>query len=187
MQMKEALLILDMLNDFVLKGAPLEVPDTRKIIPVIQKEIEQAHAAGNPVIYVCDAHAPDDREFSKFGWPAHAVRGTAGAGVVYELKPAREDIIISKTTYTGFFGTNLDETLRRLGVDSVRLTGTVTHICVMFTAMEAVLRDYRVTVVEDGVAGLSREDHDAALRIMKNVLGAAIVKSGEAATGRKAA
>lgn len=185
--MKEALLVLDMLNDFVLKGAPLEVPDTRKILPVVKKEIDQARAAGNPVIFVCDAHAPDDREFSKFGWPAHAVSGTAGARVVDELKPAGEDIIITKTTYTGFFGTNLDETLRRLGVDSLRLTGTVTHICVMFTAMEAVLRDYRVTVVEDGVAGISREDHDAALRIIKNVLGAAVVKSGAPAAGRKAA
>src|SRR5512142_2589809 len=185
MRMKDALLVLDMLNDFVLKGAPLEVPDTRKILPVVKKEIDQAHAAGNPVIYVCDAHAPDDREFSKFGWPAHAVRGTTGARVVDELKPAGEDIIISKTTYTGFYGTNLDETLRRLGVDSLRLTGTVTHICVLFTAMEAVLRDYAVTIVEDGVAGLLKEDHDAALRIMKNVMRVAVVKSG-AAAGRKA-
>ncbi|HSB35089.1 MAG TPA: isochorismatase family cysteine hydrolase [Nitrospirota bacterium] len=185
--MKEALLVLDMLNDFVLKGAPLEVPDTRKILPVVKKAIDQARAAGNPVIFVCDAHAPDDREFSKFGWPAHAVSGTAGARVVDELKPAGEDIIITKTTYTGFFGTNLDETLRRLGVDSLRLTGTVTHICVLFTAMEAVLRDYRVTVVEDGVAGISREDHDAALRIIKNVLGGAVVKSGAPAASRKAA
>lgn len=184
--MKEALLVLDMLNDFVLKGAPLEVPDTRKIAPVVKKEIDKAHAAGNPVIYICDAHAPDDREFSKFGWPAHAVRGTDGARVFEELRPSREDIIITKATYTGFFGTDLEETLRRLGVDSLRLTGTVTHICVMFTAMEAVLRDYRVTVVEDGVAGISREDHEAALRIMKNVLGAEIVKSG-ASEGRKAA
>jgi nicotinamidase/pyrazinamidase len=187
MPMKEALLVLDMLNDFVLQGAPLEVPDTRKIIPVIKKEIEKARAARVPVIYVCDAHAPDDREFSKFGWPAHAVKGARGGRVVDELKPENEDVIIPKTTYTGFFGTDLDESLRRLGVDSLRLTGTVTHICVLFTAMEAVLRDYSVTVVEDGVAGISQDDHDAALRIMKNVLGVKIVKSGIETSGRKAA
>jgi nicotinamidase/pyrazinamidase len=187
MRMKEALLVLDMLNDFVLKGAPLEVPDTRKIIPVVKKEIERARAAGSPVIYVCDAHAPDDKEFSKFGWPAHAVKGTRGAEVVDELKPENGDIVISKTAYSSFFGTSLDETLRRLGVDSLRLTGTVTHICVLFTTSDAVLRDYSVTVIEDGVAGISPEDHDAALRIMKNVLGASIVKSGAGAAGRKAA
>jgi nicotinamidase-related amidase len=46
---------------------------------------------------------------------------------------------------------------------------------VLFTASDAVLRGYRVTVVEKGVAGIAKEDHDAALRIMKNVLGAKIV------------
>jgi nicotinamidase-related amidase len=184
---KEALLVIDMLNDFVLPGASLEVPDTRTIIPVIQKEIGRARAAGNPVIYVCDSHAPDDKEFRKFGWPAHAVKGTAGAEVVEELKPAPGDSVITKDTYSGFYGTRLDETLKNLGADSLRLTGCVTHICIMFTASDAVLRDYEVTVVEDGVAGLAREDHDAAFRIMKNVMGVEIVKSGTEVSGRKAA
>ncbi len=182
--MKEALLVLDMLNDFVRPGAPLEIPETRKIIPVIQHEIDEAHAAGHPVIFVCDAHAPDDKEFRKFGWSAHGVKGSRGAEVVDELKPAEGDISIPKTTYAAFFGTDLDETLRRLGVDSLRLTGVVTHICVLFTAYEAVLRDYAVTVVEDGVAGIGKEDHDAALRIMKDVLGVTLTRSRREAGGR---
>lgn len=174
---KEALLIIDMLNDFVLKGAPLEVPETRKVIPDIKREIEKARAEGNPVIYICDAHGPDDKEFSKFGWPPHAVKGTKGAEVVDELKPAPNDIIIEKTTYSGFYNTKLDEMLKSLGIVCLRLTGCVTHICVMFTASDAVLRDYNVTVVENGVAGLAKEDHDAALRIMKNVMGVKIASS----------
>ena len=172
---KEALLIIDMLNDFVLKGAPLEVPETRKVVPNIKREIEKARVEGNPIIYICDTHALDDREFSRFDWPTHAVKGTSGAEVVDELKPQKGDIVIEKTTYSGFYNTDLDETLKRLGVDSLRLTGCVTHICVMFTASDAVLRGYKVTVVEDSVAGLAREDHDSAIRIMKNVLGAKIV------------
>lgn len=172
---KEALIIIDLLNDFVLEGAPLEVPENRKIIPVIKKEIEKSKADGNPVIFLCDAHDKDDREFSMFGWPAHAVDGTKGAEVVDELKPAGDDIVIKKTTYSGFYGTLLDETLKKLGVDSIRLTGCVTHICILFVAYEAVIRDYKVTVVESGVARLEKEDHDAAIRIMKNVLGAKII------------
>ncbi len=171
---KEALLIIDMLNDFVLEGAPLEVPDTRKVIPMIKGEIENARKEGKPVIYVCDAHAPDDKEFSKFGWPPHAVKGTKGAQIVDELKPQKGDIVIRKTTYSGFYKTRLEQTLKKLGVDSLRLTGCVTHICVMFTASDAVLRDYKVTVVENGVAGLTKEDHDAAIRIMKNEMGVKI-------------
>lgn len=173
-QPKEALLIIDMLNDFVLEGAPLEVPDTRKVIPDIKREIEKVRAEGRPVIYICDAHEIDDKEFSKFGWPVHAVKGTRGAEVVDELKPEEGDIVIEKTTYSGFYNTKLDETLKNLGVDSLRLTGCVTHICIMFTASDAVLRGYKVTVVEDGVAGLKEEDHEAALRIMKNVMGVKI-------------
>jgi len=183
---KEALLIIDMLNDFVLPGAPLEVPETRRIIPVIVREAELARAAGKPVIFVCDAHAPDDREFSKFGWPPHAVKGTKGAEIIAELTPARGDLVIPKTTYSGFYGTALDKTLKRLGVLSLRLTGDVTHICILFTAADAVLRDYTVSVVEDGIAGITREDHEAAIRIMKNVMNVAVVQSGTASS-RKAA
>lgn len=174
---REALLVIDMLKDFVLPGAPLEVPDTRKVMPNIKREIEAARREGRPVIYCCDAHAPDDREFRKFGWPPHAVKGTRGAEVVEELRPAVGDIRIEKDTYSSFYNSRLDETLKKLGMDSLRLTGCVTHICVMFTAADAVLRDYGVTVVENGVAGLAPEDHEAALRIMKNVMGVKLDKS----------
>lgn len=172
---KEALLIIDMLNDFVSEGVPLEVPDAKKVVPAIKKEIENAKKEGKPVIYICDAHDPDDKEFSKFGWPPHAVKGSKGARIIDELKPREGDIVIEKTTYSGFYNTGLDETLKKLGIDSVRLAGCVTHICIMFTASDAVLRDYKVTVVENGVAGLAKEDHEAGLRIMKNVLGVKIV------------
>lgn len=172
---KEALLIIDMLNDFVLEGAALEVPDTRKVIPAIKREIETAKREGRPIVYVCDSHEPDDKEFFKFGWPIHAVKGTKGAEIINELKPEADDIIIEKTTYSGFYNTKLDETLKGLGIDGLILTGCVTHICIMFTASDAVLRDYKVAVVEDAVAGLSKEDHEAGLRIMKNALGVKLV------------
>ncbi len=182
---KEALLVIDMLNDFVLPGAPLEVPETRRIIGNVRREIDAAHAAGRPVIYICDTHAPDDKEFRRFGWPAHGVRGTKGSEVVEELKPGPGDMVVHKTSYSSFEGTALGSVLRARGIDSVRLTGCVTHICILFTAYESVLREYAVTVVTDGVAGIAREDHDAALRIMKNVLGAELVEAVAAA--RKAA
>lgn len=172
---KKALLVIDMLRDFVKEGAPLEVPDARKVIPFIKKECEIAHEEGYPVIYVCDSHAPDDKEFDRFGWPAHAVKGTVGAQIVDELKPLENDTIVEKTTYSGFYNTKLDDILKALAVESIRLTGCVTHICVMFTTSDAILRGYSVEVVEKGVAGLASEDHDTALRIMKNVMGVKLV------------
>lgn len=172
--MKEALLVIDMLNDFVREGAPLEVPDTRKIIPFIKKEIEESRKKGIPVIYVCDAHEPEDVEFKRFGWPPHAVKGTKGAEIVDDLKPEEGDIIVEKKTYSGFFNTNLDEVLKGIGVETVKLTGCVTHICILFTASDASLRGYNVVVLKEGIAGISKEDHEAGLRIMKNVIGAKI-------------
>ncbi|UCE79610.1 MAG: cysteine hydrolase [Nitrospiraceae bacterium] len=172
---KEALLIIDMLNDFVLKGAPLEVPEARKVIPKIKKEIQRAHRNKYPVLYLCDSHMPDDVEFRKFGWPVHAVRGTSGAEVIRELKPGKKDVIITKKTYSGFYQSKLQSVLKKKRIHSLRLTGCVTHICVLFTAADAVLRDYAVSVVQDGVAGIASKDHNAALRIMKNVLGAKLI------------
>jgi nicotinamidase-related amidase len=172
---KEALLIIDMLNDFVLKGAPLEVPSTRKVIPVIKREIRNARRRKSPVLYVCDTHVPNDVEFSKFGWPAHAVKGTCGADIVQELRPGKRDIIIEKKTYSSFYKTRLENTLKKLKVDTLRLTGCVTHICIFYAASDAVLRDYNVLVVKKGVAGIAKEDHEAALRIMHNVLGVNII------------
>lgn len=172
---KEALLIIDMLNDFVRQGASLEVPDTRKAIPGIQREINRARTEGAPIIYICDTHEPDDKEFSKYGWPAHGVKGSGGADVIDELKPKNGDIVIHKHTYSAFMDTELDEILKREGITGLRITGCVTHICVLFTAYEAALRYYDISVVEDGIAGLGKEDHDAALRIMKSVLGVKLV------------
>ncbi|TYO98322.1 nicotinamidase-related amidase [Geothermobacter ehrlichii] len=169
--MRQALVIIDMLNDFVQPGAPLEVPATREILPALQQRLRQARAQGLPVIHVCDAHAPDDSEFSRMGWPPHAVRGTRGAQIVDELAPLPGETTVCKTTYSGFHATDLDEHLRRLQVDELVLTGCVTSICVLYTAADAVMRGYRVRVPADCVAHLDPGDGAFALRQMRQVLG----------------
>jgi nicotinamidase-related amidase len=165
---KKALLIIDMLNDFALPCAPLEVPDVRKIIPNIEREIIRARAEGYPVVYVCDSHAPDDREFKI--WPRHCVKGTEGAKVIDELEPEPRDIVVEKTTYSGFFNTRLEEVLKSMGATELIVTGCVTNICILYTSSDAVLRGYSVTVPRDCVAGLNNEDHEFALRQMEKVL-----------------
>ena len=170
---KKALVIIDMLNDFVLPRALLEVPDTRKIIPCIERESIMARAEDCPIVYVCDSHAPDDREFQI--WPRHCVKGTKGAQVVDELKPEPKDIIVEKTTYSGFFKTRLEEVLKSLGAMELIITGCVTNICILYTSSDAVLRGYSVTVPKDCVAGLNKEDHEFALRQMEKVLKVKII------------
>lgn len=172
---EEVLLIIDMLKDFVEKGACLEAPASRTIIPNIQKRIRQARQRGAIVIYICDAHSLDDKEFSR--WPPHALMGTKGAKIIEELKPNPEkDYIVLKDRYSGFLGTNLDRLLKKFRIKRVYITGILTNICVFFTAAEASMRDYEVFVWADSVAALSKGDHETALDQMERVLKIEVIR-----------
>jgi nicotinamidase/pyrazinamidase len=164
-----------MLNDFVRKGSPLEVPETRKMLPRLVQELERARGQRMPVIYLCDAHAKDDREFERMHWPPHAIKGSKGAEVVEELKPLPGDTMVKKKSYSGFHGTTLQRVLERLSAEKLILTGCVTNICILYIAYEAVVRGYAVKVMKDCVAGLNRNDQTFALRQMERVLGVEVV------------
>ena len=94
-----ALLVIDMLNDFVLEGAPLEVPDARTILPFVQDQVTSARRNHIPLFYLCDAHEENDPEFLRMGWPPHALAGTRGAEIVDALQPLPGDTIIFKNQY----------------------------------------------------------------------------------------
>ena len=165
---KEVLLVIDMLRDFVEKGAPLEVAAARVIVPHLQKRIQEARQRQTAIIYICDTHRPHDEEFAK--WPSHAVQGTRGAQVIEELKPQRKDFIVHKRRYSAFLGTDLKLLLRELKVERIYVTGILTNICIFFTAAEASMRNYEVVVFADSVAALSENDHQFALDQMRRVL-----------------
>jgi len=89
---------------------------------------------------------------------------------VDELKPQPNDIIVYKISYSGFYGTNLHNILRELAISRLRVTGVATSICVLYTAVDALMRGYEVEVIPDAVAGLTPEDHKFALRQLTEVL-----------------
>ena len=165
---QKALLVIDMLNDFLLPGAPLEVPSGRDIVPALASRIRQARADMTPVIYVCDSHDPKDAEFAV--WPAHCVRGTPGSQVIHDLAPREGDTIVEKTRYSGFFGTDLEKVLEKRGVRELAITGILTNICVLYTACDAYMRGYRVTVPVDCVAALTEEEHRFCLGQMEKLM-----------------
>ncbi len=166
--MKKAVLVVDMLNDFTLDGAPLKVEENKKIIPNIKKLLDEERAKGTPIIYVCDSHAENDKEFEI--WPKHCVEGTKGAEVVDELKPQESDFIVKKTTYDGFFRTSLDDLLKNLGVDYLIITGCVINICILYTASSAVLRGYSVEIPLNCVSALDEKSRECAIDQFKYVL-----------------
>ena len=171
-----ALVVIDMLEDFVRPGAPLEVPRTRAIMPAVRRRIARARRAGEPVVYVCDSHRKNDPEFARMGWPPHAVAGTQGARIVSEVSPEPGDVVVEKKSYSAFHGTNLQAVLRRLGAGEIALAGCVTNICILYAAYEAALRGYAVTVDEAHVAGLDEASHAFALDQMEKVLGVRVIR-----------
>jgi nicotinamidase-related amidase len=172
--MERALVVIDMIHDFAHEGGALYCgPSMAKIIPVIQGELDRARAAGEPIVYLTDAHLPDDAEFQMF--PPHAIVGTTGAQIIPELAPSETDTVIPKRRYSGFFGTDLDITLREKGVDTLRLVGDCTNICVLYTAADARNLGYAVEVVRDGVTSFDEEAHRNALRELEKTLGAKVL------------
>lgn len=168
-----ALLVADMIIDFARPSGKLYVPGVEKIVPTIVALAKEARSLGVPVIYVNDAHEPDDDEFGQ--WPEHAVRGTRGTEVIKELEPHAEDHVLEKKRYSAFFNTGLDELLKSLGVRHLVVTGTVTNICVLVSAIEALMRGYGVTVPREAVHALSDSDQDQALDQIERVFGGKVV------------
>ena len=172
--MKRALVVIDMIEDFAHEGGALYCgPSMARVIPVIQGELARARTAGEPVIYLTDNHVPDDAEFKMF--PPHAIVGTKGTEIIPELAPEDSDDVIPKRRYSGFFGTDLDITLRERDVDTLRLVGDCTNICVLYTAADARNLGYAVEVVRDGVTAFDEEAHVDALRELEKTLGAKVV------------
>jgi nicotinamidase/pyrazinamidase len=171
---KAALIVADMLNDFLdPQGALYVGPQAREIIPFIAGKITEIRAQGGVVIFTCDAHAPDDREFKLF--PPHAVKGTWGARIIPELTPAPGDYQVEKTRYSAFSHTNLEELLRQMEVTEVHVVGVLTSICVLETVKELFDRDLPALVYRQGVADADPEAHRFALKQMQRVLGARVV------------
>ena len=172
--MKRALAVVDMIHDFAdPSGAIYCGPSMPAVIDVCKREIARAHRAGEQVVYLTDDHLPDDAEFNMF--PPHAIHGGKGAQIIPALTPAKDDIVIPKRRYSAFFGTDLDITLRERGIDTLRLVGDCTNICVLYTAADARNLGYAVEVVRDGVTSFDLEAHADALRELEKTLGAVLV------------
>lgn len=164
-QPKRALLVIDMLNDHLTPGRPLEVPRARAVVPALKKRIEEARKAKMPVVFVCDRHEPDDSDLES--WAVHNVRGTEGAEIWPELAPKSGDAIVPKPTYSAFTRSDLEATLRKLGVDTLVLTGCATELGMLATATDALQRGYAVEIPPDTQAGMAEATERVAMMLVQ--------------------
>lgn len=170
----KALLVIDMLNDFINPDGALYCGETsREIIPFVREKIEEFHKNGDLVIFLCDSHKEDDLEFKMF--PKHSVIGSEGAQIIDELPVDKKDVVIQKTRYSAFYGTNLDVVLKESSISEAHVVGVCTSICVMDTVGDLRNRDYRVIVYKKGVADFDPNAHTFSLERMEKIYGAEIV------------
>jgi nicotinamidase-related amidase len=166
--MKPAIVVVDMLKDN-LKESPRNpfFQEGKAIIPNLKKLLNEGRKRGYPIIFACDSFLAGDFIF-RGRMKIHSLRGTQGAEVVDELKPEPSDIILPKRRFSAFFKTDLDQTLRTLGADTIVVTGITTEVCVLMTVMDGLSHDFSAILLEDCSASRSYEFHQACLNTYRD-------------------
>ena len=172
---KTALIVVDMENDFVRDGGVLQTKAAKATLSANKKLIDFFHSSNMPVIYtrMVNRNKTIRSRLSSLNRPeltkANAI--TPGykryfpdvkkeldvADVVDEIYPSKGDYVIDKDLFDAFQGTNLDLILRSHGVESVLVTGTVTHICVDSTAKGAFNHNYNAVIASDAVSSYASD------------------------------
>jgi nicotinamidase-related amidase len=171
-----ALLLIDVIND-------MEFPEGEKLLrqtlPAARKIAElkkRAKAAGIPVIYVNDNFGRWRSDFQK--QVRHCLNdGVRGEPIARLLAPEKDDYFVLKPKSSAFFGTTLHSLLKHLGVKTLVLTGVAADVCILFTAHDAHLLDYKIIVPSDCVASNFKRETITALANMKKATHALICES----------
>jgi nicotinamidase-related amidase len=161
-----ALLLIDVVNDLEFDGGEELLAQARPMAERIEALKHRARAAGVPVVYVNDNFGQWRSDFA--ATLRHCLEdGVRGEPIARHLSPGEDDYFVLKPKNSGFYETTLELLLRHLGAKTLVLTGMAGDNCVLFTAQDAYLRDYRLFIPRDAVASESREANDAALRLME--------------------
>jgi nicotinamidase-related amidase len=161
--MQPAIIIVDMIKDNFPKKDQFPVTkEARPIIPRINHLLAKGRERGMPVVFACDSFMPEDFIF-RGKMKQHALRGEIGSEVTELLNVQKGDVILPKRRFSAFFKTDLDQTLRTWGCDTVVVGGITTNVCVLMTAMEALCHDFKAILLEDCCAAHKREVHESTL------------------------
>lgn len=173
-----ALVLIDIINDLEFEGGERLA---RYALPMAERLAalkDRAREAGIPVIYVNDNFGRWRSDFQVL--IEHCVEeNTRGRRMVELLRPADEDYFVLKPKHSGFFSTTLDILLEYLQAKTLILTGVAANICVLFTANDAYMRDFRLFIPRDCVASNEEDLNEHALEQMRAVLKADIRPAAE--------
>ena len=163
-----ALLIIDLINAFDFDGADEMFPRALAAARAVAGLKQRASKAGVPAVYVNDNFGRWRSDFRNT--LAHCLReGVRGKPIAELLKPDEHDYFVLKPKHSGFQFTTLDVLLEHLGAETLILTGVAGNFCVLFTAHDAYMRDYRLVVPSDCIASQTEDDDRYALAHMAGV------------------
>jgi nicotinamidase-related amidase len=167
------LLLIDVVNDLEFDGGENLLPHALAMANALAALKHRVKAHGIPVIYANDNFGRWRSDFSKI--VEHCLQADMrGRPVVSQLPPDEDDYFILKPKHSAFFQTNLEILLEYLGAKTLILTGMAGDICVLFSANDAYMRDFRIYIPSDCTASESNERNREALRLMERVLKADI-------------
>jgi ureidoacrylate peracid hydrolase len=177
-----ALLVIDMQNDFCAEGGYLhtrrnyDVSFAPTVAANIRVLIDGARQAGVPVVWI---HSIYDFKYLtesyrvKRGEEGCCLEGSWGAAP-FGVEPAQGDIVVQKHSFSGFYGTGLNEALRAQGIKTLIITGVATNVCVDSTLREGFFHGYYIVLAEDCVGSNSRIGHEGTLATVRNNIGAVV-------------
>lgn len=183
--MKKALISIDYTLDFVADDGKLTAgKPAQAISDKIAQVTQTAYEMGDYIFFAIDGHDEGDEFHPETKlFPPHNIKGTSGRNLYGKLADVYENIKddasvfwMDKRHYSAFSGTDLDIRLRERKVDTVVLTGVLTDICVLHTAIDAYNLGYNIEIIAGATASLSVENHNFALNHFKHVLGATVVE-----------
>ncbi|CAF0785991.1 unnamed protein product [Didymodactylos carnosus] len=172
------LLLIDVINDMDFEGNEELLKRIEDVGKKIRELKRAAKAAGIPAVYVNDNF---NRWRSNFhSLLEHCLNDNVPGKILAELlKPEKEDYFVLKPKHSGFYCTPLEILLDHFHAKNVILTGFAGNICVLFTANDAYMRGYNITIPSDCVDSNTTEENEASLNQMKKLCKADVRKSSE--------
>jgi nicotinamidase/pyrazinamidase len=173
MPSKDALIVVDVQNDFCPGGA-LAVKDGDQVVPVLNRYMDQFAQAGLPIFATRDWHPEKTTHFNTYGgpWPPHCIQGSKGAQFHPDLQLPPDTVIVSagmradEDGYSGFLGINdsgtkLVDLLRQRGIERIFVGGLATDYCVKHTVLDGLREKFKVVLLTDSVRGVNLQPGDS--------------------------
>ncbi len=164
-----ALLVIDMQEFFLNEKSHAFIFASKAIISNVNDLIEAFRRCNLPVIFTRHSYKENEEPGIMGKWWGDVIReNDPHSKIIHSLAPKEEEVILRKTRYSAFYNTELEDILKRQSIESLVITGVMTHLCCETTAREAFMRDYEVYFVVDGTATQNEELHLSSLKTLSN-------------------